>query len=63
MDAFDDSDSADALDDSDSADALLPIRRYRGLMIPRTPFDDSADILDNAAEKLRITDAVNPRIS
>ena len=28
-------------------------------MIPRTPFDDSADILNDATKKLRITDADN----
>ena len=28
----------------------------------RTPFDNSADILDDAAKKLRITDAHNPQI-
>ena len=33
------------------------------LTIPRTPFDDSADILDDAEEKLWITDVVNPWIS
>ena len=39
--------------------------RFRGhpLTIPRTPFDDSVDILDDAVEKLRITDAGNLRIS
>ena len=55
-------DSADAFDDCDCADALLQIRGYP-LTIPRTPFDDSPDILDDATEKLWITDADNPRIS
>ena len=32
-------------------------------MIPRIPFHESADNLDDAADKLRITHAVNPRIS
>ena len=32
-------------------------------MIMWTPFDDSVDILNDAAEKLRITDADNPWIS
>ena len=38
-------DSTDAFDDSDCADALLQIRRYHGLTIPRTPFNDFADTL------------------
>ena len=32
-------------------------------MILQIPFDDSVDILDNAADKLCITYEVNPRIS
>ena len=32
-------------------------------MILRIPFDKSADILDDAADKLRITYAMNLRIS
>ena len=54
-------DSADTFDDSDCADALLLIHGHP-LSIQWTPFDDSADILDDAAEKLRITNVVNPRI-
>ena len=42
-------DSADAFDDCDCADALLQIRGHP-LTIPRTPVDDAADILDDAAE-------------
>ena len=53
--------SADAFDNSDCADALLQIRRHP-LTTPRTPFGDSADILNDAVEKLRITNVVNPRI-
>ena len=55
-------DSADVFDDCDCADALLQIRRHP-LTIPRTPFDDSVDILDDAVEKLQITDADKLRIS
>ena len=55
-------DSADAFDDCDCADALLKIRGHP-LTIPRTPVHDSADILGDAVEKLRISDADNPRIS
>ena len=54
-------DSMDAFNDYDCADALLQIRGHP-LRILRTPFDNSADILDDAAEKLWITDADNPRI-
>ena len=54
-------DSTNALDDCDCADALVQIRRHP-LTIPRTPFDNSADILEDAVEKLQITDADNPRI-
>ena len=32
------------------------------LTIPQTPLHDSADILGDAAEKLQISDADNPRI-
>ena len=44
-----------------SADTLS---RYRGhpFAIPWIPFDNSADILDDAAEKLRISDTDNPQI-
>ena len=47
-------DSADAFDDFEYADALQQIHRYP-LMIPRIPFDDSAD-------DLRITHAANLQI-
>ena len=55
-------DSADPFDDCDCADALLQIRGHP-LMIPRTLFDDSVDILDDAAKKLQITNEDNPQIS
>ena len=32
------------------------------MMIPQIPFDESVDILDDAADKLRITHMVNPQI-
>ena len=35
---------------------------YAPMMILQTPFDDSVDIPDYAAEKLWITDTVNPQI-
>ena len=35
----------------------------RQMTNPRTTFDDSTDILGDAAKKLRITDAVNPQSS
>ena len=44
-----------------TADALLQICGHP-LMILWTPFDNSVDIFDDAVEKLRITDAVNPWI-
>ena len=54
-------DFVDAFDDCDCADVLLQIRGHP-LMIPWTSFDDFVDILDGAAEKLRITEADNLRI-
>ena len=51
----------DTFDNCDCADALLQIR-WHPLMIPRTPFDDFVDILNDAAEKLQITNADNPQI-
>ena len=52
----------DTFDNCDCADALLQIRGHP-LMIPQTPFDDFVDILNDAAEKLQITNADNPQIS
>ena len=48
----------DAFDYCDSADALLQICGHP-LTITRTPFDNSADILDDAADKVQITNADN----
>ena len=47
---------------ADTADTLCRFRGYP-LTIPRISFDESTDILDDAADKLRITHEVNPRIS
>ena len=54
-------DSADAFDNSDCADALLQIRRYPWMTIPRTPFDESVDIPNDAVDKLWIAHVVNPQ--